>query len=254
MIIPALGAALGKALGPHSSAAIAALIMTMHHYPFSTQELVTYNPYYLEFDYANIFSELQEHNEAHDITTAPVLAEFVRFGPLAAFLQPPHARHYRDYVMVLPAGGMPVHPDLAATLFKEAFRGNHSAVFGPNGVLVVDRAKYYPAVQRLLPVLPPRFSLELLRQLLQEAGLRTSQVGSSSLCRTVLINILDSSLPSHPCFCDHFLASTEGWHWSKYAPFLFPSNADDQSKTRIQRIVEWCHGSEYASHLAQAYH
>ena len=241
-MIPALGGTPGDALGPHATAAMIAMVMAMHFYPFSTQELVTYNPFYFEFDYANIFSELQDHNHAHDMTTSPVLAEFVRFGPLAAFLQPPHARHYRDYVMVLPAGGLPVHPDLAATLFKEAFRGNLSAVFGPNDVLVVNRAEYYPAVQRLLPVLPSRFSLELLQLLLQEAGLRTSRaaaMGSSGGCQVAVISLNTNSAtnPLNPCFCQHLLSAAAGWHWSKYAP-LFP--VADAAQTDFERMRLWC--------------
>ena len=44
-----------------------------------------------------------------------------RFGPNAVYFQRPMAHHTRDYTLIIPPRLMPIHPNLAASMFKAAY-------------------------------------------------------------------------------------------------------------------------------------
>lgn len=52
------------------------------------------------------------------LSTPPIIPR--RFGPRVVYLQQPQARHYRDFVLIVPPRRIPLHPNLAAALFKAA--------------------------------------------------------------------------------------------------------------------------------------
>ncbi|GAB4819490.1 hypothetical protein N2152v2_006536 [Parachlorella kessleri] len=164
-LVPERGQALSNS---QRFAAFGALVAAAIQYPFSTQEIVTDDPFYAEFEVAGPLYHLLNSGLMGGYSSSQVQPEYRRFGPRAVYLQRPLARHRRDYTLVIPPSRLPLHPNLAASLFTAARRADPRpvAVFGPEEVFLADWASYYDLVNANLWFLDDHFGTADLQRLL----------------------------------------------------------------------------------------
>eukprot|EP00887_Chlorella_sp_A99_P002528 scaffold6.g2528.t1 len=256
--LPPRGPAGAAVLGRHASAAVGAALASRALFPFSSQELLSANPFYFQFDYAAVFAELESADGAmFDLTASPLLGEYARFGPMAAYLQPPQARHYRDHVLVLPPGALPLAPGAAAALFGAALRSGAAVVAGPAGLLLARRDAYYPAVARALPRLAAPLALDALVAALGAVGLPVLRVdslevsypdGSAAADDCPVVALREGELGAGParawgrharCGCRRLLAAgLDAPPWEKLRLLRLP--VGDEVVAQLEEARAWC--------------
>eukprot|EP00887_Chlorella_sp_A99_P006862 scaffold2.g6862.t1 len=253
-------AAAAAALAPARALARAALPhqLSAHVWRYF-QEVVSSNPFYMEFDYASVFLELEESGVTFDLTFSAVSGEYEAFGAMAAYLQPPAARHWRAYVLLLPPGGVPLHPDMAAALFRHARGSGADVVLGPEGVVLARRAAYYTALERALPLIDAAFTLRDLAATLTSTGLDVARLealdvpepgpgggapggGAAPAPRRAACQALFLPAAAHaradPCVCAGLLQGTAGSLWAKMVQLRVPVH--DEAIADIERSRALC--------------
>ena len=247
-IIPAMGEKQGQ-ITPYTRAVgqIASMLIQAA-YPFSTLEISTYD--------ANQFSGggTLIPTFSYDVHVSQIPPEHGKFEQTSVYIAKPHSMHYREYVLLIPADFLPVHKDLAASLYQKASQEWCTVVTGPQGSVLVRRSKYYEAIEGLLDQLIAPSSLENILALLKASGVKICQHhsvlltqhgnGGSKVCAVGLINITKRLERAYDaCFCDGFLEIIQTALWKNRVKAVYSRPVEPFFDKLIQRILQlksWC--------------
>eukprot|EP00887_Chlorella_sp_A99_P002531 scaffold6.g2531.t1 len=191
-------------------------------------EILSRSPQWVHSHYASVLDALKDAGALFDVTSSTLWSEHIRFGAMAGYVQRPQAQHFRQFVLLLPPGQVPIHADLAAALFGTALRTGAAVVAGPTGVLLVRAADYYPALARALPLLPSRLSVDDILAAVEGAGLPVERLPTvykplpggrqyEASCDVVLLPPAADAARHSACFCPALLEAMRGPLWARYA-------------------------------------
>jgi hypothetical protein len=232
-------------LGSYAATSLYAMLLCRHLYPFSSQEILSINPFFYEFEYADMFLEIQEQHGQYDLASSALDAEYRKFGAMAVYLQAPQVRNYRQYVVIIPPGHIPVEEEMAGSLFREAYFGDFDVVFGPNDVWLVKNPSYYDYMRSRLRDLPIKVSVGELQEIIGQSDLKVSSIeyltkdtynGSDYACSTGAVNLPNIQVKEikNSCFCTGFLKAVNGWQWLKYI------SRQELMSNYMHKLIGWC--------------